>query len=196
VSPNQDDSDAVDWVFGYGSLVWRPDFPFVERRAGFIEGWCRRFWQGSTDHRGLPEAPGRVATLAREAGGRCWGSAYRVSPDERARVLRRLDYRERGGFERLEVTVQVASDPPARAKDSPTRLRALAYIATPENPNYLGPAPLQAIVDQVRISGGPSGSNREYVLRLAESLREMGASDEHVFALAELLDRGDGGAER
>ena len=66
------------WVFGYGSLVWRPALPFCERGVGFIEGWVRRFWQGSMDHRGVPEAPGRVVTLAPEPGAECWGVGYRV----------------------------------------------------------------------------------------------------------------------
>jgi cation transport regulator ChaC len=63
----------------------------------------------------------------------------------------------------------------------------LVYLATPENPNYLGPAPLDAIASQVRASTGPSGGNVEYVESLAHALREMGAADEHVFALAALV---------
>ena len=67
------------WIFGYGSLVWRPSFPFAERRGAWIDGFARRFWQGSTDHRGVPGAPGRVVTLEHATGARCFGAAYRIS---------------------------------------------------------------------------------------------------------------------
>jgi cation transport regulator ChaC len=171
------------WIFGYGSLVWRPDFAFEESRAGWIEGFSRRFWQGSTDHRGVPESPGRVATLVRETRARCWGTVYRVAPAERRAVLARLDYRERGGFVRDEVRVHLAD----AAESREPSVQALLYVAAPENPNYLGPAPLSQIAEQVQRSRGPSGPNVEYVLELAAALRAMRAEDDHVFALETLL---------
>lgn len=171
---------ATLWIFGYGSLVWRPAFPHVERRPGCVDGWHRRFWQGSTDHRGRPDAPGRVVTILPSADATCWGMAYRVAAEDREEVLAGLDHRERGGFDRRDVTV--------RFHDSNAQpVSAIVYVATPENPNYLGEAPLPAIVAQIRRSHGPSGANIEYAEKLAAALREMGAEDEHVFAIANHL---------
>ena len=166
------------WIFGYGSLVWRPGFAHVERRAGFIEGWSRRFWQGSTDHRGIPHAPGRVVTLIAEPNAICWGAAYRIAAEDRDAVLQCLDHREKGGFERHRVEVRLRGP-------EPERVSAVVYVAGSDNPNYLGPAPTAEIAAQVRRSTGPSGSNSEYVLRLAQALRELRARDAHVFDLAE-----------
>ncbi len=173
--------DNALWIFGYGSLVWRPDFPFLDRRPAYIEGWIRRFWQGSTDHRGVPGAPGRVVTLLPENGSVCWGMAYRIGEVDAAAVMAHLDYREKGGY-RLETTRLYFS---AVAGDAGTE--GLVYIATPDNPNYLGPADVSTIARQVRQSHGPSGPNDEYVLRLAEALRDIGAEDEHVFELERRL---------
>jgi cation transport regulator ChaC len=167
------------WVFGYGSLIWRPTFPFEERVVGWIDGWARRFWQGSTDHRGVPGAPGRVVTLVRALGARCAGVGYRLAPAQRDTILAGLDHREKGGYERHVVDLHVE----ARALP----LKALVYIATESNPEYLGPAAPSAIAAQVRDATGPSGSNAEYVLRLADALRAIEAHDEHVYALAEAL---------
>lgn len=169
------------WLFGYGSLVWRPDFEHRERRPAVIEGWTRRFWQGSTDHRGTPEAPGRVVTLVPEAGARCHGVAYRVDPEVEASVIAGLDHRERGGYARIELTVQLLRGGAAPA--TPQLATARMYLATPDNPNYLGPAELSVIAAQISRSHGPSGPNVEYLLRLAAALRELEAADEHVFAL-------------
>jgi glutathione-specific gamma-glutamylcyclotransferase len=166
------------WIFGYGSLLWRPSFPFTERRAASIRGFWRRFWQGSTDHRGVPGAPGRVVTLEAAPDAVCFGAAYRI-PDERTvEVLIGLDHRERGGYERLRLELSFGDGGVANG---------LVYVATSANPNYLGPAPLEAIAAQVAHARGPSGPNSEYVLRLAASLRELGAVDEHVFALERLV---------
>jgi glutathione-specific gamma-glutamylcyclotransferase len=166
------------WVFGYGSLVWRPAFEYRERHPGFITGWARRFWQGSTDHRGVPEAPGRVVTLVPRAGAQCWGVVYRVEPQEAPRVLAMLDHREQGGYARHRVDVEVGGD---------RVCGALVYVATPDNPHYAGPAPPEQIAAQIRRCEGPSGPNLEYALRLAEALRAMRAKDEHVFAIEAML---------
>ncbi len=167
------------WIFGYGSLIWRPDFDFTDCRTAWIDGWTRRFWQGSTDHRGVPEAPGRVVTLVPDVAGRCWGVAYALAPATAPSVLAHLDHRERGGYARHEVAL--------RFSDGTPETTGLVYVATPENPNYLGEAPLEAIAAQVRGAHGPSGANRDYVLRLADALRTLGADDPHVFALAALI---------
>jgi len=172
--------DAPLWIFAYGSLIWRPGFDFEERAAGFVEGWSRRFWQGSVDHRGVPAAPGRVVTLAAEPRARCWGVAYPVSARARDLVLARLAHRESGGFDRLDLEVRFGT--PDRAP-----VTAITYVAPPGNPNYLGPASIAAIAEQVRRCHGPSGSNLEYALRLAEALEALGLEDDHVFERAARL---------
>jgi cation transport regulator ChaC len=166
------------WIFGYGSIIFRPSFPYEERREAWLWGWARRFWQASTDHRGVPEAPGRVVTLVPEPGERCWGVAYRLAPERVEQVLAQLDFREKGGYERHQVLLET--------RESST-FEALVYLASPSNPNYLGPAPLEEIAAVVRSAHGPSGSNRDYVQRLAEALAEANEQDAHVAELVRLL---------
>lgn len=168
------------WVFGYGSLIWRPALDFVEKRDGFVRGWARRFYQGSTDHRGVPGAPGRVATLVRAPDAHVWGRAYRVAPAQRQQILAQLDYREKGGYERHHVDVVVP--------DGQDISQALVYVATPDNPEWLGAAAPEEIAQQILRSHGPSGPNPEYLLELAKSLRQInGADDPHVFAIERAL---------
>ena len=170
----------MDWIFGYGSLIWRPDFPFVDRRVGWIEGWRRIFYQGSTDPRGVPGAPGRVVTLLPEPDARVFGVSYKIDPQVRSEVLGALDYREKGGYARYtERFFQ---------KEISSPLDVLVYIATTENENYLGHAPANEIAAQIHASRGPSGDNDEYLLELAEALRAMGANPEdHVFEVERAL---------
>ncbi len=174
-------------IFGYGSLVWRPAFAYARRRTACVRGWRRRFYQGSPDHRGTPGAPGRVVTLLPDSSARVFGVVYELAADEAARVFRELDVRERAGYQRVVVTAE-----PVRAPEeapSPDPVDAVMYVATPSNPEYLGPASLDAMARQIARAHGPSGSNREYLLRLAQSLRALGVHDPHVAALERALER-------
>ena len=92
-------------MFGYGSLIFRPGLPFVERVVAHLDGWTRRFWQGSHDHRGLPHAPGRVVTLVPAPGESCRGVAYRLSDDQVQAHLADLDHREKNGYQRIEADI-------------------------------------------------------------------------------------------
>ena len=161
---------APVWVFGYGSLIWRPDFPFLDRRPAAVDGWARRFWQGSHDHRGVPDAPGRVVTLVRAPGETCMGMAYRIEHT----VFDHLDYREKNGYERVAVSMDLEG---AGAADG------VVYIAPVDNHAFLGDAPIEEMARQIRLSVGPSGRNVDYLLELADALRGLQAHDPHVFAL-------------
>lgn len=166
------------WIFAYGSLTFRPSFPFLERRRAFVRGWARRFWQGSPDHRGVPDAPGRVVTLVEEAASVCGGLAYRIAAEGRDEVLAALDHRERAGFFRRFLPVHEGPHDRTPFAD------ALVYVADTSNPWFLGPLPEPEIAAWVRTRRGPSGPNAEYVLRLHETLVELGIEDAHVTAIA------------
>ena len=83
--------DVDFWLWQFGLA---PDFPYEERRELRLDGWSRRFWQGSTDHRGVPGAPGRVATLVE--GGSCWGVGFRIHSREMDGVMAQLDFQRKG----------------------------------------------------------------------------------------------------
>ncbi len=168
------------WIFGYGSLVWRPDFPHVESVPAWISGYERRFWQASTDHRGTPARPGRVATLVEAPGVRCRGVAYRIAPQAAADVFAYLDHREKNGYLGRRLSLDL---------DDGRRTDALTYIADPRGEHFAGPAPLLEIARQIQRAEGPSGANVEYVVRLAAALRRLGAPADETFELDAMLRR-------
>lgn len=168
-------------LFGYGSLIWRPDIPFRDRRPARLDGWQRRFWQGSHDHRGVPDRPGRVVTLVEELGSACAGMAYLVDATTADATFSTLDHREKNGYERHRVTLTLANPQ--------ERVEGVVYIAPVGNHAYLGPASLEEMARQISSSTGPSGHNVDYLLDLAEALRSLDVDDEHVFALEALVRR-------
>ncbi len=170
------------WIFAYGSLIFRPAFDYVERRPAYLHGWARRFWQGSPDHRGVVEAPGRVVTLVGAEGESCGGCAYRIDPSTAGQVLTDLDAREAAGFERLHLPLLDGPSPSGQPF-----AEGLVYVASATNPHFLGPLDEREIAAWVRKSRGPSGPNSAYVIQLSEALRELGVVDEHVDAIMRWL---------
>jgi cation transport protein ChaC len=162
------------WLFGYGSLIFKADFPFIARRPASIVNWTRRFWQGSHDHRGTETDPGRVATLVPEPGAVCHGMAYLVTPE----VFVHLDHREKNGYLRLPIDI---------CFEDGSSIEGLVYIATADNAAYLGAASEQDIALQIAAAHGPSGPNSDYLMELAQALRDMDKDDAHVFAIERFL---------
>lgn len=93
-------------------------------------------------------------------------------------MLAELDFRERAGFVRQPVRL---------IREGGEPIHALTYRAEPENPHFLGDAPLAEIVAQIAVRSGPSGANRAYVLELARALRELGVETDHVFEVEAAL---------
>lgn len=180
---DQFDGHHQVWLFGYGSLIFKADFPYIERRPATIGNWTRRFWQGSHDHRGTETAPGRVATLVAQPGAVTAGMAYLITPE----VFAHLDHREKNGYLRLAIDI--------RFEDGSSEL-GLVYIATEDNAAFLGEASERDIARQIARSHGPSGANRDYLTDLARALRELGMEDAHVFGIERFLLEMDGSPVR
>lgn len=169
------------WIFGYGSLIWKQNFPYDEMRTCTISGYRRVFYQGSTDHRGVPGSPGRVVTLIPDPAGVVTGLAFLLNDETREATLDALDYREKGGYTRVDIdAIDVATQQPLPE-------RCLCYIADKDNEEFLGHADDAAIAEQIYKAVGPSGPNIDYLLNLADGLRQLGVSDEHVFSLEKLV---------
>ncbi|XP_030627380.1 glutathione-specific gamma-glutamylcyclotransferase 1 isoform X2 [Chanos chanos] len=168
------------WIFGYGSLVWKPDFEYKRSEVGFIQGYKRRFWHGDNFHRGNDKMPGRVVTLIEKDDVTTWGVAFEVSGSQVEKSLSYLKEREmeRGGYITREVTF-FPRDPTQEP------VQALVYIATRDNPLYLGPASAVEIAAQIIVCKGNTGHNIEYLLRLADFMRKScpNVEDQHLFEI-------------
>ncbi|XP_054271908.1 putative glutathione-specific gamma-glutamylcyclotransferase 2 [Macrosteles quadrilineatus] len=183
------------WIFGYGSLLWKTDFPFAEKQIGYIKGYIRRFYQSSVDHRGVPEKPGRVVTLLTSTNpeDKVWGIAYRIENSDKQMVLRHLDFREKNGYVKISVKfypvdfIHTVENRPC--KGQPCEL--VIYLADKSNEHYAGEADIETIARQVIEASGPSGPNKEYVYKLAEYMRKIapGEDDPHLFALEAAVKR-------
>jgi glutathione-specific gamma-glutamylcyclotransferase len=168
------------WVFGYGSLMWRPGFDVLERVPARLKGLHRALCVLSYVHRGTPERPGLVLGLDR--GGMCRGIAYRVAAGKRAPTIAYLRGREQVTSVYLETMRRIELEDAARRQVS-----ALCYIVDRGHVQYAGRLSLAERVRYVRQGHGRSGPNRDYVLEAVRALEALGYRETDLHLLAERL---------
>jgi glutathione-specific gamma-glutamylcyclotransferase len=180
LKPSTRHSDDDLWVFGYGSLMWRPGFDFIEQVPARLIGEHRALCVYSFDHRGTPEKPGLVLGLDR--GGACRGIAFRVAAKHRAATVDYLREREQTTHVYREVMRSVWLENEARE-----RVSAMAYVVDRGHVQYAGRLTLTEQVRYVRQGHGRSGNNRDYVLSTVKSIEAQGLRDQQLHQLADLL---------
>lgn len=168
------------WVFGYGSLMWKPGFVFEEAHHARLVGYRRSFCIYSMHHRGTMQRPGLVLGLDR--GGVCEGIAYRVAPERAAATLRYLREREQGSGVYRECNVPVEL-----LKHAGQVVHALAFIVERAHPGYGGAQPLARQAHLIRGAEGISGPNIDYLVNTVRHLRELDIRERELERLVALV---------
>ncbi|HBF52566.1 MAG TPA: gamma-glutamylcyclotransferase, partial [Afipia sp.] len=166
------------WVFGYGSLIWKPGFAFLEQKPARLIGEHRSLCIYSMVHRGTYEKPGLVLGLDR--GGACQGVAFRVAAAERKATVAYLREREQvtGVYREVMRSVWLKGD---------ARVRALAYVADRSHDQYAGRLTIDEQLRLVRQGHGAYGPNDEYVIATVSALEAQGIRDAPLHRLAAML---------
>jgi glutathione-specific gamma-glutamylcyclotransferase len=192
--PVDEHENSELWVFGYGSLMWRPGFDYLERAPARLRGLHRALCVYSYVHRGTPERPGLVFGLDR--GGMCRGIAYRVAATKRAETIAYLRGREQVTSVYREAVRRIALEDGSRRQ-----IGALCYLVDRGHVQYAGGLTLAERVHYVRQGHGQSGHNRDYVLDAVRALEALGYRETDLHLLAQRLgahetairDQGPGG---
>jgi glutathione-specific gamma-glutamylcyclotransferase len=167
------------WVFGYASLLWRPEFEAVEHRPAQVHGWHRALRMASRINRGTPERPGLVFALM--PGGSCHGAVYRIARSRAADELDRLWQREMptGVYDPRWLACRTPRGP----------VQALAFTLSRRSPQHTGHLPDAQLLEILRHSRGRFGTTLEYLLETARALRERGVHDREVERMVALARR-------
>lgn len=166
------------WVFGYGSLMWNPGFPYQEKACAHVYGYRRSLCVRSHVHRGTPERPGLVLGLDR--GGSCRGIAFRVSAENGADVLAYLRERELVTHVYKERLLSVLLN-------DRRQVHAVGYVVDREHLQYAGALEARDAAEIVRSAIGQSGPNPAYVINTVAHMREMGIRDHWLEGVSRLI---------
>jgi cation transport protein ChaC len=156
------------WIFGYGSLMWRPGFDFVESHIAVVRGYHRALCVYSHVHRGTRDQPGLVLGLKR--GGSCKGIAFKVEAQQADATLAYLRAREQVTDVYLELTLR------ATLADKRT-VHCICYVADQKHEQFADALERADLLRFVRQGVGVSGANPEYVRNTHDHLRELGIRD-------------------
>lgn len=167
------------WVFGYASLIWRPEFEAAEQRPALVHGWHRALRMRSHINRGTPERPGLVFALL--PGGACRGEVYRLEPRAADAELQRLWERE------MPTGVYTPRWLPCRTRQG--MVPALAFTLSRRSEAYLGRLPDAEVLEILRHARGRYGSTLEYLVQTALALRERRIHDREIERLMRLAGR-------
>jgi len=166
------------WIYGYGSLIWRPDFPFEERRLATLRGHHRALCLWSRVNRGTPECPGLVFGLDR--GGSCRGVAYRLAGSRVPDYFPALWEREMSTGAYLPRWLN--------CETHDGRVTALVFVMNRNNPGYISALPESDLVAIVQRASGRYGPCTDYVMETARALRAAGIRDARLEAIARRLE--------
>jgi cation transport protein ChaC len=166
------------WVFGYGSLIWRPGFAHIETSRARLHGFRRSLCVYSWVHRGTEQRPGLVLGLDR--GGSCIGLAFRVPGELRDEVVAYLRERE------LVTNVYLERMLPVRLADGQSVV-ALCYVVDRGHAQYAGNLSVEAAAAIVTGGVGQSGRNEDYLFNTVEHLKALGIRDHWLESVAERL---------
>ncbi|MDD9716882.1 gamma-glutamylcyclotransferase [Dinoroseobacter sp. PD6] len=166
------------WVFGYGSLIWNPEFPVAEQQIARLDGWHRSFCMRSIHHRGTETDPGLVLALDAAGQGHCNGVAFRVAPGAEAQTMADLRERELVSSAYLEITSELTLHD-GRA------VRAVTYVVDRDHVQYCGDLALEEQARIIARAVGGRGPNTEYLWNTEAHLREIGLHDPDLAWLAE-----------
>lgn len=180
------------WIFGYASLIWRPEFKFEEQRFASVRGYHRALKMWSRLNRGTPDCPGLVFGLL--PGGSCRGMVYRIAQSHVAAALPALWQREmpNGVYDpkwlRCE-TLPVAglTCPPVNVQSSD--VRALAFTLSRRSPSHTGALSEETYRTIFSDASGRYGTTREYAQNTYDKLREIGIEDRALGKLLEVVNR-------
>ncbi len=167
----------AQWVFAYGSLIWHPDFDYIERHLARVHGYHRAFCISSTIYRGTPESPGVVLGLDR--GGSCHGVVYRLPPGEETPIVEKLYRRE------MPNHVYTPRLLPIRLADGRS-IEAITFVARRNHPSYLRIS-RDEVLRRLSSCRGGRGHNREYAINTWHALREWGIEDAGLGAITREL---------
>jgi cation transport protein ChaC len=185
-------NDGGFWVFGYGSLMWKPDFEVAEARMARLEGYKRAFALISVHYRGTPEQPGLVLGLDWNSTSECTGLALRIGPDQADEVRHYLAERElvsRAYFEvRHKITLLCPNLGSGWAEGE--SVDAICYILDRTHPQYAGGMALKDQAAIIRVAAGPTGTNRDYLFNTVAHLRKLGVDDPELFTLEQMVRTG------